>query len=567
MLTSPASVLSPRIACLRTPRLAVETLLLVAWTLAFGVLAQDRTNSTPPSASRRFVSWDDIKAKWGHLPLAEIQMAADKGDSTAQHYLGRYYFDGLGGTTNQAEGLKWYRKAASQGFPNAQNNLGVAYLNGLGVPVDKVEGRRWMQLAAQTGDPVSRLNLAQLQADGVGGPRDEAAARRTLEQLAKGGDPEAQYQLGRYLMTRKGVSLEVKNAVHWYRKAGEQGVPEACAELGRLYAGDWGISNPEEALYWLRKGAAAGHAHSKHLLGWAYVKGRGVKPDRNEALKWVQASAEGGDVGAHTDLGRLYELSDLDFPGAQPDFAKAAEWYRKGAQLRDADSAFRLARLARQGHIQAPQEDILKWLRVAADQEHKGALLLLAGLYDQGQVPGSPPGETALKLYWTLERIGRAEDSLRLAHRYREGNGVPKDPILTAYLYLEALVRSLGDEARAEVLSMLRPSGNQDQTGSRSDRPTADFARELAVFMRAVEKGDQPTQLDIARRYLKGDGGLPRNEFEACFWFSFAAAQGAPGAADEAAKLRGSLTEAQLSDLKRRVNLTGFGQGWLRQHP
>ena len=57
----------------------------------------------------------------------------------AQYNLGVMYENGRGVPQNDAEAVKWYRKAAEQGLASAQNNLGVMYANGEGVPQNDAE--------------------------------------------------------------------------------------------------------------------------------------------------------------------------------------------------------------------------------------------------------------------------------------------------------------------------------------------------------------------------------------------------------------------------------------------
>src|SRR5690242_18787255 len=67
--------------------------------------------------------------------MAAFQHRAEAGDSQAQFILGCAYRDG--GPIlpqNQAEAVKWFRKAADQGFAKAENELGNMYLDGRGIP-------------------------------------------------------------------------------------------------------------------------------------------------------------------------------------------------------------------------------------------------------------------------------------------------------------------------------------------------------------------------------------------------------------------------------------------------
>jgi TPR repeat protein len=52
---------------------------------------------------------------------------------------------------NDAEAVKWYRKAADQGDADAQFNLGAAYYNGGGVPENHVRAYVWLSMAKTQG--------------------------------------------------------------------------------------------------------------------------------------------------------------------------------------------------------------------------------------------------------------------------------------------------------------------------------------------------------------------------------------------------------------------------------
>jgi len=58
---------------------------------------------------------------------------------------------GNGVPENDAEAVKWYRKAADQGLADAQSNLGVMYFNGDGVPENHVRAYVWLSMAKTQG--------------------------------------------------------------------------------------------------------------------------------------------------------------------------------------------------------------------------------------------------------------------------------------------------------------------------------------------------------------------------------------------------------------------------------
>ena len=89
----------------------------------------------------------------------EIKALAEQGNEYAQLYLGLMYDNGDGVPENDAEAVKWYRKAAEQGHANAQSNLGFMYANGDGVPENFVHAYVWWSMAKTQGDEDAKGNL------------------------------------------------------------------------------------------------------------------------------------------------------------------------------------------------------------------------------------------------------------------------------------------------------------------------------------------------------------------------------------------------------------------------
>jgi TPR repeat protein len=92
--------------------------------------------------------------------LAEIRARAEIGDAQSQFELGWEFFSGtLGVTKDDAEAVKWYRKAAEQNHAGAQYNLGFCYASGEGVAKDEVEAYKWWLLAAGQGNDDAKHNM------------------------------------------------------------------------------------------------------------------------------------------------------------------------------------------------------------------------------------------------------------------------------------------------------------------------------------------------------------------------------------------------------------------------
>jgi uncharacterized protein len=91
--------------------------------------------------------FDDMKA------LAEL------GFGDAQSNLGLMYAKGEGVPENDAEAVKWFRKAADQGDAAAQFYLGFSYANGSGVPENDIRAYVWWSMAKTQGNTKAAGNL------------------------------------------------------------------------------------------------------------------------------------------------------------------------------------------------------------------------------------------------------------------------------------------------------------------------------------------------------------------------------------------------------------------------
>ncbi len=65
--------------------------------------------------------------------------------------LGDCYADGKGVAQNEAEAVRWYRKAAEQNHAEAQYWLGACYADGEGVTQNDAEAVKWYRAAAEQG--------------------------------------------------------------------------------------------------------------------------------------------------------------------------------------------------------------------------------------------------------------------------------------------------------------------------------------------------------------------------------------------------------------------------------
>jgi TPR repeat protein len=199
--------------------------------------------------------------------FTETKAKAEKGDLEAHYNLAACYARGWGVAQDQAEAVKWIRKAADQGYPMAQFSLGNCYDNGNGVTKNAVEAAKWMRMAADQGFAHAQNTLASYYANGKGVAMSQVEAAKWMRKAADQGDALAQYNLGNSYHVGRGVPKDAIEAAKWWRKAADQGDVPAQFNLGNSYATGDGVAKDQvEAAKWYRKAAEQGHAEAAESL-------------------------------------------------------------------------------------------------------------------------------------------------------------------------------------------------------------------------------------------------------------------------------------------------------------
>jgi TPR repeat protein len=96
---------------------------------------------------------DGVGVEQSYKKMTELyEMAAKRGDATAQFNLGVDYEKGSHGVTqSDKRAIEFYTLSAEQGFAKAQFNLGCMYANGKGVTRSYSKAREWWKKAAAKG--------------------------------------------------------------------------------------------------------------------------------------------------------------------------------------------------------------------------------------------------------------------------------------------------------------------------------------------------------------------------------------------------------------------------------
>ena len=125
----------------------------------------DSEDSERDGGERRSSSSSSSDSEDGELAGASMTAAsaarqrAQAGSPAAQYELGKRYSDGDGVCSDDAEAVRWFRRAAKQGHVVAQHRLALCLAEGCGTPRDASEAVHWLRRAANKGHAPSAAEL------------------------------------------------------------------------------------------------------------------------------------------------------------------------------------------------------------------------------------------------------------------------------------------------------------------------------------------------------------------------------------------------------------------------
>jgi TPR repeat protein len=136
----------------------------------------------------------------------------------------------------------------------------------------------------------------------------------------------------------------------------------------------------------MRHAAANGNLDAMWALANAYEFGLGTAKDPQEALRWLRLGAAAGSVQCQRDLGERVDPASGNCVGAG-DAAEAEHWYQVAIGAGNLDAAFPLGRLLQKlGRL----EEARTWLHLAAERGDSAAMRRLAGMCEEaGDLEGA----------------------------------------------------------------------------------------------------------------------------------------------------------------------------------
>ena len=172
-------------------------------------------------------------------------------------------------------------------------------------------------------------------------PADLAAAipaglPQALHDGAAAGDAGAEFELALRLLDGRGVARDPHAAAQWFEQAANRGLPIGEYRLAALYEKGVGVTRDlPAAMGWYVKAATAGNARAMHNLAVMHAEGSiGGKPDYATAAEWFRRAGQFGVRDSQFNLGILYARG----LGVPQDLGQAWLWFSLAAQQGDVDA-------------------------------------------------------------------------------------------------------------------------------------------------------------------------------------------------------------------------------------
>ena len=164
-----------------------------------------------------------------------------------------------------------------------------------------------------------------------------ASLAQTLRDRAASGDPAAETELALAYLDGRTVAKDPAAAARWLELAAVQGLPVAQYRLAALYEKGNGVARDAGLAHvWYLKAANAGNARAMHNLAVLIAEDpRDGKPDYAEAAHWFRKAAELGIRDSQFNLGVLYGRG----LGVPQDLGQSWMWFSLAARQGDADAA------------------------------------------------------------------------------------------------------------------------------------------------------------------------------------------------------------------------------------
>jgi TPR repeat protein len=441
---------------------------------------------------------------------------AEQGQAEAQYYLGMIYRTGSHGVAKDVPvSVTWLTKSAEQGHSRAQYYLGRTYFdfdgNTSGVAKDTPKAVSWWGKAAAQGDADAQEAVGFCYAKGFGGLVKNEIEAYAYQILASRSNASAMAWRGKLEASLSPESLRAGVARSKVLQAAVVVTANSAAPASEVKTPLAEVKSIQD----LKAKAVKGDRGAQRDLAMAYGKGEGVAQDYAEAAKWFRKAAELGDMFSQFATGSNYEQGQ----GVAKDLAEALRWYRKAADQGYARAQFNVGNSYYHGlGVTRNYAEAIKWYRTCAEEGD----VLVAGraLYGLGFCHANGQGVTKnlVEAYAHYDLAGATVADAR-AGLLDLGSKLTADQLAAAKKRSAALQKELSDKLRSKDKTAKPSQSVTPASAEPAKLPTPQVTKTM------VEQRDAYAQYRMGYRYANGDG-VTKNLGESLKWYRKAAENG-----------------------------------------
>jgi TPR repeat protein len=335
-----------------------------------------------------------------------------------------------------------------------------------------------------------------------------------LLQKANAGEPLAQHELGLRYLFGKGFPPDTAKAALWIRKAADQHLPIANYNLGILYMQGCGVPwNPFEAFKYFQAAAADEMPEAQYVLGLTYSENLVVPRNWPKVYEYIKASADQGFEAAKVVLGELRRRG-LDSTSESRNVASSPDRSDTARNSKKAEPAFNLVYIDFHSDTTTTVADTTL-IREAYRDIH-------ASSDDaSNDAPAARIDSTVKSQLSAAAAVGCPEALCVIGRCYEEGIGVPRDLVLAAVYYLQAmrldsyrapalLWKMMNTEEFSRLLGARSAVGDPAALYVWSGLTAVGFSKLLNekqafdLIQRAARAGHPPSMVDLGSCYFTG---------------------------------------------------------------
>ena len=305
-------------------------------------------------------------------------------NAQAKAVLGTAHFHGWYADHQETLGFRFWSEAANEGNAFALRQIAALYFEHYLVADDPVKAFELYEYAEQLephANNVFGMGLCYFTGRGV--QKDAAKAQQLIQvaaqqtwQIKVQAEPDILYVLGLFYSQPAYPLPAHDQALFYLTAAAEQGHAAAQFYLYRIYAGCifTDVKDHDRAQAYLRQAADSGHAEAQSTLAQALL---GQNPQ--QALQYLQASADQGDMAALYQLGELHEHGKF----VPQDMQRAFAFYQQAADKLNPEAYVQLAHMYTYGlGVERNLNIARSWLEKGSLMGHAKSIERLADIDD-----------------------------------------------------------------------------------------------------------------------------------------------------------------------------------------